>query len=142
MQCYCELEDLITNCHYRVAVTAESAMGTSTQNNTLHFSTLVHPNQATQQKRAKPLSSTLPPRVALHAPDEIVEAVRVAQNKGYSADNGNAFQSLLDDTASTVFTAARLTQRKVEHESERPQSNSAQRHRLLPPIHKDANASA
>lgn len=44
--CVCEtsstvapLNDLIPNCHYRVSVTAESTMGKSMHNNTLHFST-------------------------------------------------------------------------------------------------------
>eukprot|EP00658_Telonema_sp_P-2_P025929 TRINITY_DN20456_c0_g1_i4.p1 TRINITY_DN20456_c0_g1~~TRINITY_DN20456_c0_g1_i4.p1 ORF type:complete len:257 (+),score=57.70 TRINITY_DN20456_c0_g1_i4:777-1547(+) len=36
-----KLVDLITNCHYRVSVTADSSMGTSINNNTLHFSTKV-----------------------------------------------------------------------------------------------------
>ena len=36
-----QLRDLISNCHYRASVVAESAMGSSINNNTLHFSTHV-----------------------------------------------------------------------------------------------------
>jgi hypothetical protein len=144
-QTHCPLKDLIPNCHYRVAVTAESTMGTSLQNNTLHFSTRVTPNSAEPEsafkgmKKNKPLSSTLPPRTALKAPAEVLEALR--NKKSHTADDGG-FTALLDDTASTVFTAVRLTQqRRSPPQSADGRPNSSQRPRNLPPLHSDANAS-
>lgn len=148
----CELRDLIPNCHYRVAVTAESTMGTSVQNNTLHFSTRVAPTEEPTYptvKKNKPMTSTLPPRTMLTAPKELLEAVRRKRNNALGdAEGGQGFVALLDDTASTVFTAARLTQRRVSPPqtaaggAERPSSGSMNRPRTLPPLHKDANASA
>ena len=123
----CELKDLV-NCHYRVSVTAESTMGVSQNNNTLHFSTRLQPSSSgPNRKMDKPLTSTLPPRAALHATQEVMEA-----GKKSKAGGGDAFVALLDDTASTVFSAVKLTQQR--RSPPRPASGSAGRHRTLPPL--------
>jgi hypothetical protein len=123
----CELKDLVTNCHYRVSVTAESTMGVSQNNNTLHFSTRLQPSSAPNKKMDKPLTSTLPPRAALQASQEVMDAVKKTKAAG-----GDAFVALLDDTASTVFTAVKMTQQR--RSPPRPASGSAGRHRQLPPL--------
>lgn len=123
----CELKDLVVNCHYRVSVTAESTMGVSTNNNTLHFSTRLQANSAPNKKMDKPLTSTLPPRAALHASGDILAAMQKTK-----AGGGDAFTALLDDTASTVFTAVKLTQQRKS--PPRPTSGSAGRHRQLAPL--------
>eukprot|EP00388_Colpodella_angusta_P015927 GDKJ01039458.1.p1 GENE.GDKJ01039458.1~~GDKJ01039458.1.p1 ORF type:complete len:523 (+),score=18.68 GDKJ01039458.1:146-1570(+) len=104
-----QLVDLVTNCHYRVAVTAESTMGVSVNNNTLHFSTRVVPttNSGTEPAKAraanKAANSTVPARRALTAPEDVIISARHKAQQEHQA-----FAPLLDDTASTVFTAARM----------------------------------
>ena len=119
---FLHLTDLVTNCHYRVAVTAESTMGVSTNNNTLHFPTKVVPvaggaagaaaallgggrTSDPPKLRAanKAANSTVPPRRALTAPEDVIMSARHR-----ARNTTQAFAPLLDDTASTVFTAARV----------------------------------
>eukprot|EP00755_Sulcionema_specki_P031563 Sspe_Gene.19312::Locus_7036_Transcript_1_1_Confidence_1.000_Length_7621::g.19312::m.19312 len=67
------MDDLVANTHYRVGVTAESAMGVSQNNHVLHFSTRVLTTEGPKRGgNNNPTSSTLPPRSSLRLPDPAV----------------------------------------------------------------------
>jgi hypothetical protein len=103
-QCSLQLEGLLANCHYRVAVTAESTMGSSINNNTLHFSTRVTAHQSGLSSHERPQTSTLPPRTLLRAPMDVLKATREERRKlSPAADD---FSALLDDRASTMLSSA------------------------------------
>ena len=98
------LTDLLPNCHYRVSVTAESTMGRSVHNNTLHFSThfegsagRLKPIKGT--KRDRPLTSTLPPRSTISIPKGYRDRIGPPQP---AADD---LSVLLDERASTALDA-------------------------------------
>jgi hypothetical protein len=99
--CQLQLNDLVPNTHYRVAVTAESTMGRSQNNNTLHFSTRGVPLPGELAKQARPLTSTLPPRTVLRPPAAFVKLV--AKEKGRGNATGEVGDMLTDDAGSTIL---------------------------------------
>ena len=136
----CHLNELLPNCHYRVAVSAESAMGTSVQNNTLHFSTRVLPVEPPNElsfkvRKQNPLNSTLPPRTTLKAPKEFLRSIAKANlAPPVSADDDN-FSALLDERATTVLSTIKLTaQRHSPPRAESAQEVRASARRQLPPL--------
>uniref|UniRef100_A0A7S1W4S4 Fibronectin type-III domain-containing protein n=1 Tax=Neobodo designis TaxID=312471 RepID=A0A7S1W4S4_NEODS len=141
--CHCQLDDLVPNTHYRVAVTAESTMGRSVNNNTLHFSTRgvpTAPDAIIVQRR--PMASTLPPRPVLKPPAAFVErAAKERANQQATAEVGDV---LIDDAGSTIYSAVgRRSPEGAPQENPRGATAptvtvSSTRRRQLPPLPADA----
>jgi hypothetical protein len=147
--CNYQLDDLVPNTHYRVAVTAESTMGRSINNNTLHFSTRGIPapgDRPTVQR--KPMASTLPPRPVLKPPANFVD--RAAKERSARQSSAEVGDVLIDDAGSTIYgavgrsasatTGHRATQ--GQREVERPATTGTAEHgkrnkRQLPPLPAD-----